>query len=395
MTTTTFQLSEAQEAAKAAVLLWLQSRIEAMRSSPYMGQELYAGNSPNTFRLFGYAGTGKTTIAKAIAAAVNEMCKRSGTAFAAFTGKAASVLRNKGCSPASTIHGLIYRPIGEDDDGNPMFQFRRSEKVRDPKKMDMIILDECSMVGSSIGKDLLRLRIPILVLGDPAQLPPVGDGGYFTAHAPNVLLSEIHRQAGDSGILQMATRVREGRGLPIGNYLESSCVPLLKGKGLDPHSFDVVICGTHRKRKALNDSMRRAKGRESVLPVVGDRLICTFNCHPMQIMNGERMTVREITRGWCEGADSMRIIAEIEGRREMELDIDVSPYITPERERSKALPPSVAATAFGYAITCHKSQGSQWDNVLIYDESFCFREHAARWLYTAVTRAAKSVTVIR
>ena len=389
MTTTTFQLSGAQEQAKTAVLQWLTGR---MVSSAFGG---YEGNSPNTFRLFGYAGTGKTTIAKAIAQAVHELCGRSGTVFAAFTGKAASVLRNKGCTPASTVHGLIYRPVGEDEKGDPTFQFRRGERVKDSKKVDLIILDECSMIGGIVGKDLLRLGIPILVLGDTAQLPPVGDGGFFTNYEPDVLLTQIHRQATDSGILQMAYKVRNGVGLVHGDYLESTVVPLLKGKSLDHHSFDVVICGTHKKRKTLNDAMRRSLGITSVLPAQNDTLICTMNCHQLQLMNGERMKVLEVVEPWSEILNSLKVRVQVEGGRDLEITVDAGPYITPERDRSKALPPSVVATDFGYAITCHKSQGSQWDNVLVYDESFCFREHASRWLYTAITRAAKKVTVIK
>ena len=50
---------------------------------------------------------------------------------------------------------------------------------------------------------------------------------------------------------------------------------------------------------------------------------------------------------------------------------------------------------YGYALTVHKAQGSQWDDVLLFDESYAFREHRARWLYTGLTRAAKRLTIVR
>ena len=135
--------------------------------------------------------------------------------FAAFTGKAAQVLRSKGATKASTIHSLIYRPRGEEaiedeetgkTNVTPMFTLNRQSAV---SKADLIIIDECSMVDETLGSDLMSFGTPILVLGDPGQLPPVSGGGYFTDHEPDILLEEVHRQARDNPIIDLAQMVRE------------------------------------------------------------------------------------------------------------------------------------------------------------------------------------------
>src|SRR5215212_10851945 len=136
---------------------------------------------PQVFRLFGYAGTGKTTLAKHIAEGVE-----GEVAFGAFTGKAASVLRAKGCHDASTIHSMIYR-TRESDEGGPLFAINRSGPA---SHADLIVIDECSMVDAELGRDLLSFGKSVLVLGDPAQLPPVKGGGFFTDAEPEIMLTE-------------------------------------------------------------------------------------------------------------------------------------------------------------------------------------------------------------
>src|SRR5688572_1511980 len=185
-------LSPQQDAALLAVSRWLKT------------------GRPQVFRLFGYAGTGKTTLARRIADdAGGEVL------FAAFTGKAAQVMRNKGCRNARTIHSLIYRPRGEKPEKEtgelqPAFALNRTSEVR---KAKLVIIDECSMVDEKLGRDLLSFGTPILVLGDPGQLPPVkageGGGGYFTEAEPDVMLTEIHRQARENPIIALAQTVRE------------------------------------------------------------------------------------------------------------------------------------------------------------------------------------------
>src|SRR5213078_5055573 len=134
------------------------------------------GNTPLVFRLFGYAGTGKTTLARHLAQGVDGK-----VLFAAFTGKAALVMRAKGCSGASTIHSLIYR-ARESGEETPNFELWDDSPA---SKAALIVIDECSMVDAEPGRDLMSFGVPLLVLGDPAQLPPIQGGGFFTEVEPD------------------------------------------------------------------------------------------------------------------------------------------------------------------------------------------------------------------
>src|SRR5467141_3838869 len=158
--------SPQQDAALTAVASWLKAK---------PGQ----GNTPPLFRLFGFAGTGKTTLARHLAEGVDGK-----VLFAAFTGKAALVMRRKGCQGASTIHSLIYKPI-ENNTEQPSFELWDEAPA---SKAKLIIIDECSMVDAELGRDLKSFAVPLLVLGDPAQLPPIQGGGYFTDASPDAML---------------------------------------------------------------------------------------------------------------------------------------------------------------------------------------------------------------
>ncbi|MBV8428237.1 MAG: AAA family ATPase, partial [Hyphomicrobiales bacterium] len=185
------QFSPHQEAALKAVSAWLDAKRK--------GQ-----GAPPIFRLFGYAGTGKTTLARHLAQNVSGK-----VLFAAFTGKAALMMRSKGCSGASTIHSLIYR-ARESGEERPNFELWDDSPAAEAK---LIVIDECSMVDAELGRDLLSFGVPLLVLGDPAQLPPIQGGGFFTDARPDAMLTEVHRQAQDDPIVRLSMEVREGRRL--------------------------------------------------------------------------------------------------------------------------------------------------------------------------------------
>src|SRR5215472_4496324 len=209
-----------QEEALAAVARWL-------KAGPGSG-------APQVFRLFGYAGTGKTTLARHIADEVDGK-----VLFAAFTGKAALVMRSKGCSGASTIHSLIYQPV-DTDSPTPTFVRWDDGPASEAK---LIVIDECSMVDAELGRDLMSFGAPILVLGDPAQLPPVQGGGFFTEASPDAMLTEVHRQAQDDPIVRLSMDIRAGRRLVAGDYGASQVV---RRDALDPQRVldaDQVLVG--------------------------------------------------------------------------------------------------------------------------------------------------------
>src|SRR5215208_2483197 len=172
-------------------------------------------NTPLVFRLFGYAGTGKTTLARHIAEHVEGK-----VLFAAFTGKAAQVIRSKGCQGASTIHSLIYRTL-ESGAEVPSFTLWDDAPA---SKAKLIVIDECSMVDAELGRDLMSFGVPLLVLGDPAQLPPIQGGGFFTESPPDAMLTEVHRQAEDNPIIRLSMDIRSGIELEPGRYGETEIV---------------------------------------------------------------------------------------------------------------------------------------------------------------------------
>ncbi|MFZ1813945.1 MAG: ATP-dependent RecD-like DNA helicase [Rhizobiaceae bacterium] len=370
---------------------------EQERALSAVNRWMKAGDQ-QVFRLFGYAGTGKTTLARHLAEGVD-----GDVLFAAFTGKAAQVLRSRGARGASTIHSLIYRPKGEElvedeETGTsslaPTFSLNRQSPV---SKAALIIIDECSMVDEELGRDLLSFGTPVLVLGDPGQLPPVSGGGFFTEHEPDFLLEEVHRQARDNPIVALAQMVRDGREIMHGDYGAAARVisrnQVTSDLVLDA---DQVLVGTNRTRRRYNERLRELKGFDGPYPQAGDKLVCLRNDTAKGLLNGSLWQVVSAPRS-AKPAVSLMIRAEDEGIERVNAKVKVLkavfeggaeevPWQTRRRHDD---------FDFGYALTVHKAQGSQWNNIVLFDESFAFREHRTRWLYTAITRAAETLTIIK
>ena len=353
-------------------------------------QRWYKSGNNQVCRVFGFAGTGKTTLARFFA----DMIKGQ-TIYGAYTGKASLVMRKSGCNGAVTIHSMIYMP--QINHKTKTVEFILDEE-NGPSNYDLIVIDECSMVNEEVGKDLLSFGVPILVLGDPAQLPPVKGGGFFTEQDPDAMLTEIHRQAEGNPIVKLATDVREGRALDCGIYGESKIIRSSDLVAGEMSGADQVLVGTNRTRKSLNDKFRKNLGMNGLRPVSGDRLVCLQNDKMVKIFNGGLFTVID--------RDDY-----VEDRKHcMELTLSSDDY--PNRGEIEAIVRRECFEGglsdvpwkyqlgtqkfdYGYALTVHKSQGSQWDDVMLFDESGAFRDNAQRWLYTGITRAAKRITIVR
>jgi len=361
---------------------WTREQAEAIDR---VGRWLRAGDSP-VFRLFGYAGVGKTTLARHVAEAAD-----GETAFAAFTGKAAMVMRAHGCSGATTIHALIYRAI-EGADGAPTFTLNEDGPA---SRASLIVIDECSMVDAELARDLLSFGKPILVLGDPFQLPPVKGGGYFTEAPPDVMLTQIHRQAEDNPIIRLSKIVRGGGELKEGTYGETRVIRRAAIDAAQVLAADQVLVGVNRTRRAYNQRIRDLNGFAEPLPVVGDRLVCLRNDRVKGLINGGLWRV-EALGGLVKDFVRMTVRPEDEGSaRSVKVAVLKAFFEGTEGDLAYPLRRESDEFDYGYALTVHKAQGSQWDDVLLFDESFAFREHARRWLYTGLTRAAKRLTIVR
>lgn len=374
------KFSPQQDAALKAVADWLKD-----------GQS-------QLFRLFGYAGTGKTTLARYFAEHVD-----GDVQFAAFTGKAAQVLRSKGASNARTIHSLIYRPRGEEQVEDettgrklvsPTFSLNRQSPIA---KAKLVIIDECSMVDEELGRDLMSFGTPILVLGDPGQLPPISGGGFFTEHEPDHLLTEIHRQARDNPIIRLALDVREGREFVHGDYGAAQVISKAQVDSDMVLEADQVLLGINRTRRRYNQRLRELKGFGSRLPQAGDKLVCLRNDPAKGLLNGSLWKVMTASRETVKPGINLLVSPEEEDadRGVAKIKLLKSAFEDPEADIPWQTKKRFDDFDFGYALTVHKAQGSQWNNVVLFDESFAFRDTRQRWLYTAITRASERLTVVR
>lgn len=342
------------------------------------------------FMIAGLAGTGKTQLARILATTVNS------AVFGTYTGKAALAMRRAGCNDASTLHKLIYSP-----------KFKRKGTVEfwvnhvDSPIMDadLVIVDEISMVGRKLGEALLGFGKKLLVLGDPAQLPPVetsdSDAGFLTNRRPDVFLSEVHRQAAGSPILRLATLARQGERLPQGDWDQAKVIPRGKLSAAEVCGFDTVIVGRNATRHSFNQRLRAAQGRGGPLPEVGDKLLCCRNDHKTHLLNGEIFIATKLLKSRSPSMIRLKV------RPEDDLDLSERTISVHEevlqgkgagldwKDRKRG-----HHFEYGYAMTCHKAQGSQWPRVIVYDESEVFGVNADRWLYTAITRASEHLTIV-
>ena len=337
------------------------------------------------FRLFGYAGTGKTTLAKHLAESIDGK-----VLFAAFTGKAACVMRSKGCQGATTIHSLIYKAR---DSGQETPTFELWDEAT-ASKAKLIIIDDCSMVDAELARDLMSYGVPLLVLGDPAQLPPIQGGGFFTGTEPDAMLTEVHRQAQDDPIVRLSMMIRAGNTLREGRYGESAVV---RREAVDPArviAADQILVGRNATRRAYNARLRQRRGFADPLPITGDKLVCLRNNRRKGLFNGGLWVVSECPKRRRQILRMrLRPDEEIGGRM---TKVSVRPECFTGTIEQLDWPARKVYDEFdfGYVLTVHKAQGSQWDDVVLFDESGAFPESRDRWLYTGVTRAAKRLTLV-
>ncbi|PHR25664.1 MAG: ATP-binding protein [Hoeflea sp.] len=375
-----------------------------MEFSPQQDEALKAvsrwlkdGRTP-VFRLFGYAGTGKTTLARYFAEHVD-----GEVLFAAFTGKAAQVLRARGAKNARTIHSLIYRPKGEEEVSDeetgkttvsPLFSINRQSPLA---QAALIVIDECSMVDEALGRDLMSFGTPILVLGDPGQLPPISGGGFFTEQEPDILLTEIHRQARDNPIIDLAMQVREGNEIMHGDYGAAQVI----GKNEVDRDMvleaDQVLVGTNRTRRRYNQRLRELKGFTQAFPQAGDKLVCLRNDPSKALLNGSLWQVMTSSKETVKPGINLLVRPEDDDmdRGSAKIKLLKSVFDDPDLEVPWQTKKRYDDFDYGYALTVHKAQGSQWNSVVLFDESYAFRETRERWLYTAITRAAERLVIVR
>ena len=378
-------------------------------------------NGDKTTIIAGYAGTGKSTLVKFIIAALQEdgIDPEEDVVYTSFTGKATQVLQKKGNKNVSTLHKLLFKHIPKPDG-----TYIRIPQDCIPYKI--VIVDECSMVPKELLQRLAMYPVHIICLGDPGQLPPINkDEDNHLLDNPHIFLDEIMRQESQSEIIQLTMDIREGK--PLNHFIGKE-VQILDADELTTGMLqwaDQIICATNSTRVALNNQMRDLLGRGDS-PEDGDKVIClknyweVFSEDASPLVNGTIGTIHnsfnsfikipyyitnnrinriETTMADFHADDGMTNFSNLTMDKKMILEGEPSLNFKESFKLSKnkmykhSQPLSFT---YGYAITCHKSQGSEWDNVLVIEEKFPFdKEEHKRWLYTAATRAAKKLVIIR
>ena len=364
-------------------MAWSQQQQSALKAVSAWARDPKA---KQIFKLFGYAGTGKTTIAREI-----EKDIRGTVLYGAFTGKAALVLRSKGCHNACTIHSMIYK-LEDGDSAEPTFEINYDAEIATAA---LVIIDECSMVDEELGRDLMSFGTKILVLGDPEQLPPVRGEGFFTTGTPDVMLTEIHRQAADNPIIRMSMDVREGRRLAPGAYGSSKVITRSDVDRQEVLTADQILVGRNKTRRGYNARIRQLKGFDGIFPEVGDRLVCLRNNREKLLLNGGLWTAKSVNID-SKSVVHMQVTSNDNAGAYGPVDVDVPIefFKGTEQTLNWKVRRSMDEFDYGYALTVHKAQGSQWDHVMLFDESAAFTENRTKHLYTGLTRAAERVTVV-
>jgi len=354
------------------------------------------------FVVAGYAGSGKTTIVSHMITVLG--LTKYNVLYVAYTGKAVNVLRTKG-NFAHTIHRTFYQIYK--NGGKVSFKLKTSL----PSIIKLIVVDEMSMVNDKLMDDILSFGIPVIGLGDPGQLPPIFGGNKFI-HKSDVFLTEVMRTDDASGILDLATRARNGDSIPFGGYGASRCVTF--DKIGDMEKYDTVLCWKNETRAHLNKIIRGKLGITHMYPLKGEKLICLKNNYiheidvegiSMFIVNGlncislsEAMDLEDTDNTFRlkfkpDFAKTNDVFFETKCTREI---FDAYLSSKPWADSSdNELDEQIACVDYGYALTVHKSQGSEWRNVLIIDEYGGARDTYLNWLYTAITRGRTSVTLTR
>lgn len=368
--------------------------------------ERYHQNEPYTV-ISGYAGTGKSTLIKFIISALDVNPER--VAYIAYTGKAAQVLRNKGCPTAMTAHRLLYKSL-QRADGTFIHIPRESLNF----DCDIVVVDEVSMLPKQMWELLLSHNVYVIACGDPGQLPPIGEENGILDH-PHIFLDEIMRQAAESEIIRLSADIRAGK---IIKPYKGSEINVVRQRDLCDGMFtwaDQILCGKNITRHTMNTYYRNMRyGEDIPAPIVGDKVICLKNNWDKitatgdALVNGTIGTIEEIAtypNPWlnpmCIIDFAPETIDETDPRDQVfhELLMDYKLITTKEatvnKENFRMFPKQLRPEQFdyGYCITVHKSQGSEYDKVLVLEEVLKRADHA-RWLYTAVTRASQKLTLV-
>ena len=449
-----------------------------------MIKDFIADEDSQVFILKGYAGTGKTTLIRSITDYLLTQSLRA--QLLAPTGRAAKVLRSKLPNyGASTIHKGIYEfshLIIEESEGLLKYIF----PLKKNKERGIYIIDEASMIGShKSNSELFQFGSGVLIddllsyarlhfggkmifVGDPMQLPPVGDNqsvalneSYFEALGLKIYsyeLTDIVRQEKNSSILANASMIRglieksERNHLVFekkeGEVMDMSAMEVAMKYCEDPEQSSAIVCFSNQQAADYNIAIRSILFPEASHVAVGDKLmvVCNSYYNECELLNGDIITVVEILNDivslsapvWTEKNGKKQqetitlhfrkihfqaeegntyecyIIDTLLQNKQPSLTIDemkalyINMVMRMRTEKGLTNPKSeefakamgedpfynALQVKYGYAFTCHKSQGGEWNTVYVdFTKRTGLDSDSLRWKYTAITRASKKYGV--
>lgn len=374
--------------------------------------------------LSGAAGTGKTTLAKDLIA--NLVDQVYDVAIVAPTNKAAAVLNDKGLT-ATTIHAQFYIPVKEA--GKPVRFVCTKDHHGDmpPGKIkfaEIIAVDESSMIHSRVIQDLKQMCNHLILIGDQHQLPPVNDRanpmGYFNSLDHTFRLDEVLRQAAGSPILSLATDIRNGKPMDAGIrqfYPDQAFTDVAA-------ELPQFIAFTNKERTKINRLVRMRLGLNKAIPEAGEKLICASNYDDI-LLNGVECTLVDLQWNGESRLARARLRVNMANQTH-EREASVCMYallkdLQPNQrssydkqmgdwERAVKANPDLNSEdlilRYGYCITAHAAQGSEYPSVVVIDQrntlQFAGNQNGTRqdaesfvrrWMYTAITRAKQDLII--
>ncbi len=364
----------------------------------------YHNHDPYTI-ISGYAGTGKSTLVSFLIEALD--IPKEDVAYVAYTGKASLVLKEKGCPNATTAHKLLYKAFPRDD-GTFVYRIKRPLD----HLYKLIIVDEVSMLPKEMWDLLLTHHIHVIALGDPGQLPPIGNENNVL-DKPHIFLDEVMRQAQESEIIRLSMDIRAGKPLSL---MQGNEVIIIDQKDMVNGMYtwaDQILCGKNDTRFKVNDQIRETIwGTKDPTPVLGDKVICGHNdwktfseVEEQPLVNGligeicslEKISLPVPHVGFVNLFKCGLVIEGGDGYAPLPMDAKLfkEHESTITKANYKYLKNiSIKPFEYAYCITTHKSQGSEYKKVLVLEEWLRGSEHK-RWLYTACTRAAEKLVIVR
>jgi exodeoxyribonuclease V len=370
----------------------------------------------------GFAGTGKTTMLKVLAQVLGELV------VVTPTGKAALRVREATGLPASTIHKWLYK-AKKGRGGEVEWTLKEADELKSPGS-GLLVVDEASMVDAKLWADIYEacqmVGCNVLCVGDPFQLPPVtkvkDDGlkpfslvGKDTPADPQfrARLTEVLRQAQESPIIRASMKLRSGDWFQaLMDLPRTPEAEVFAQADATQAAGGVIICHKNASRHQVNRELRKRRGLEGTA-CPGEPLLVLRNNYDVERFNGEIVTFgawEYLSQRELDVYDtySKSVIKTGFGRADVEGDTVILAVKQVAGEMEGVAPAGIEKSAkrnltegsflhanFGYCLTAHKAQGSEWPEVLVVVEPSVRADsvEGRRWLYTAVTRASEKASI--